>query len=92
MRLGPRRLRNACDGDFDNNLAVDGIDFSPTFLTDFVGGFMSLNAMSLPNGTDMTCSGTVDGADFSPSFTGQFVAGLPGPSGLPCAGTAHPCL
>lgn len=78
---------NLCDGDFNNDLAVDGADFIPTFLTDFGLGFMSI-----PNGTDMTCDGAVDGADFSPPFLDQFVQGAPGPSGLPCAGLVIPCM
>ena len=83
---------NLCDGDFNNDLSVDGADFSPTFLSDFAGGTMSLNGNGDPNGSDMNCDAAVDGADFNPPFIDQFIAGTPGPSGLACAGLGGPCL
>ena len=83
---------NACDGDFNNDSASDGIDFTDShFLTDFAAGLQSKNEAGDPQGTDMNCDGTVDGADFSPPyFITQFSKGSPGTSGLACAGTV-PC-
>jgi len=83
---------NVCDGDFNNNLATDGADFSTDFLADFTSGSMATNSDGNANGTDMNCDGAVDGADFSPVFIDQFVLGSPGPSGLACAGLSVPCL
>ena len=82
---------NVCDGDFNNDLATDGADFSPDFLVDFTNGSMAPNGDGNSNGSDMNCDGSVDGADFNPNFLDQFVAGSPGPSGLACAGVV-PCL
>ena len=83
---------NFCDGDFNNDLVSDGLDFSPLFLADFVSGSQSVNGAGNPQGTDMNCDGTVDGVDFSvPFFLTQFGTGTPGASGLSCAGTV-PCL
>ena len=84
---------NVCDGDFNQDNATDGADFSPTFLNDFTNGSMSANSDGNPDGSNMNCdgSGAVDGADFNPLFLNQFVQGSPGPSGLSCAGSV-PCL
>ena len=84
---------NACDGDFNNDLVSDGLDFgSPHFLADFGTGTQSANAAGNPQGTDMNCDGVVDGIDFTvPYFLTQFASGAPGASGLVCAGTV-PCL
>jgi len=71
---------NICDGDFNEDLAVDGGDFA-IFSPDFIAG----NDLS-GTGTDMNCDLTVDGGDFaifSAIFSGP---GVPGPSGLACAG------
>ncbi len=81
---------NACDGDFDNNEAVDGVDFSPLFLNDFTSGTMATNTDGNPDGSNMNCLGAVDGADFNPPFLNQFIQGQPGPSGLSCASNV-PC-
>ena len=83
---------NFCDGDFNNDLVSDGIDFSPLFLTDFGTGTQTTNGDGNPQGTDMNCDGVVDGIDFAvPFFLTQFGVGTPGASGLSCAGTV-PCL
>jgi len=77
---------NMCDGDFNNDNAVDSADFSAYWFPDFSGpgtdsGF----------GTDMNCDTAVDSADFSSYWFPQFSgAGVPGASGLHCAGTV-PC-
>ena len=85
---------NACDGDFNNDLTSDGVDFSaPHFLTDFASGAQSINSDGNPQGTDMNCDTVIDGVDFTvPYFLTQFAAGVPGPSGLACAGMGVPCL
>jgi hypothetical protein len=75
---------NPCDGDFNQDGFVTGVDFSPVFLAAFAAGVDS------GAGEDMNCDNFVTGVDFSPSFLNQFAAGVPGPSGLACAGTA-PC-
>jgi len=75
---------NFCDGDFDQNNAVTGADFSAKFVPDFKKGIDS------GVGSDMDCNGTVTGADFSARFVPNFKSGKPGPSGLHCAGTI-PC-
>jgi len=82
---------NICDGDFNQDLVTDGVDFSPVFLADFIAGSMGTNTDGNPDGSDMNCDGAVDGADFAPAFINQFVQGSPGTSGLSCAGTV-PCL
>jgi hypothetical protein len=73
----------ACDCDYDNNGACDGLDF-----TAFTGGFGSTVPPADPN-LDFDENGAVDGLDFS-NFAAGF-GGFPGPSGLPCAGSA-PCV
>ena len=85
---------NACDGDFNNDLVSDGLDFgSPHFLADFASGTQAANAAGNPQGTDMNCDTVIDGVDFTvPYFLTQFAAGSPGPSGLSCAGMGVPCL
>ena len=75
---------NACDGDFDQSLVVNAVDFGSLFLPDFATGIDS------GVGTDMDCSGVVNAVDFGTYFLPQFTGGFPGPSGLPCAGTV-PC-
>lgn len=74
---------NACDGDFDNLGTVNASDFNVHFLPDFSSG------MDSGVGTDMDCNGFLN-SDFSNFFVPQFQQGVPGPSGLPCAGTV-PC-
>jgi len=69
---------NACDADYDNDLAVTAGDFG-IFLGTF-GGPGDL--------TDHDGDGSVTAADFG-VFLGQF-GGAPGTSGLACAGTV-PC-
>ncbi len=71
---------NLCDGDFNEDLAVDGSDFG-LFKTAFGAG------TDPGNGTDMNCDGAVDGADFT-TFKAKFgtPGAAPGPSGLSCAG------
>lgn len=71
-----------CDGDLNNDGAVDGFDVGP-FSVDLSAGADS------GIGSDMNCDGVVDGFDVGPLGT-QLSAGVPGPSGLPCAGTS-PC-
>ncbi|NRA09017.1 MAG: thrombospondin type 3 repeat-containing protein [Myxococcales bacterium] len=82
---------NLCDGDFNNDLITDGLDFSPLWLADFMAGSPTNNAAGNPQGTNMNCDSVVDGVDFAiPFFLTQFASGIPGPSGLSCAGTV-PC-
>jgi hypothetical protein len=71
---------NACDGDFNNDGVTDATDAGP-FIADLGAGTDS------GIGSDMNCDGVVDATDASP-FIGQLSgSGVPGPSGLPCAGT-----
>ena len=65
---------NACDCDFDQNLACSIADFS-IFREDYIA------AADRGVGTDMDGNGAVSIADFSLFRTG-YVAGVPGPSGL----------
>jgi hypothetical protein len=65
---------NACDCDFDQNLACNIADFT-IFREDFIA------TADRGVGTDMDCNGAVSIADFS-LFREGFVAGVPGPSGL----------
>jgi len=71
---------NHCDGDFSN----DGV----TNATDAVSMIADLGSgVDGGTGTDMNCDGVVNATDagiFVSQLTG---AGVPGPSGLPCAGT-----
>ncbi|MAG29515.1 MAG: hypothetical protein CL908_01320 [Deltaproteobacteria bacterium] len=69
---------NACDADYDNDLAVTAADFG-TFLATFGG---------VGTETDHDGDGAVTAADFG-VFLSQF-GGPPGTSGLSCAGTV-PC-
>lgn len=69
---------NACDADYNNTGAVDGVDF----------GIFIANFNSLSGNVDLTGDGVVDGLDFGP-FIALFNT-VPGPSGLACAGTV-PC-
>lgn len=74
---------NPCDGDFDNNLSTNANDFTLLFLPRFLAG-----VDVTPVGADMDCGGTVNANDFTLQFLPEFAApGLPGPSGIPCAGT-----
>ena len=75
---------NMCDGDFDQNLAVNAVDFNTRFVPDFKQGIPG------PTGTDMDCNGSLSGTEFNQRFVPQFKLGKPGPSGLHCAGTV-PC-
>ena len=76
---------NPCDGDFDQNFAVNGSDFSTYFVPAFKGG-------SSARGQDMDCNGLTNATDFGsyfvPKFKGALGGAIPGPSGLACAGTA----
>lgn len=71
-----------CDGDLNNDGAVDGFDLGP-FGADLSAGFDS------GIGSDQNCDGATDGFDLAP-FGAQLGQGFPGPSGLPCQGTV-PC-
>jgi hypothetical protein len=65
---------NACDGDFNSDGVVNGLDFF-LFLLDFASGSDS------GTGTDMDGSGAVNGLDYSePYFVAAFSSGVPGPS------------
>lgn len=75
---------NMCDGDFDQNFAVNAVDFNAKFVPSFKTG------VPTSTGTDMDCNGAVNAVDFNAKFVPQFKAGKPGPSGLFCAGTI-PC-
>lgn len=70
---------NACDGDYNNNGALDGVDF-----VIWIAAFNTIDVV-----VDLTGDGVVNGEDFGP-FIGMFNT-LAGPSGLACAGTI-PCL
>ena len=65
---------NACDCDFDQNLACSIADFS-IFREDYIA------TVDRGVGTDMDGNGAVSIADFSLFRTG-YVTGVPGPSGL----------
>ena len=65
---------NACDCDFDQNLACSIADFS-IFREDYI------TTVDRGVGTDMDGNGAVSIADFS-LFRPGYVAGAPGPSGL----------
>jgi hypothetical protein len=65
---------NACDCDFDQNLACSIADFS-IFREDYIA------TADRGVGTDMDGNGAVSIADFSLFRTG-YIAGAPGPSGL----------
>lgn len=74
---------NKCDGDFNNDGVTNASD-APPIQADLVSGIDG------GAGTDMNCDGVVNSSDAT-LFLGQLNgAGVPGPSGLPCAGTA-PC-
>jgi hypothetical protein len=77
---------NVCDGDFDQNKAVNANDFNLRFVPDFKLGLDK----GIQDGTDMDCNGSVNANDFNVRFVPQFKAGVPGKSGLFCAGTV-PC-
>jgi hypothetical protein len=81
---------NPCDPDFDQNYAVNSIDFAMYFIPAFKGNDPS----PWPQGMDLDCNGFVGSVDFGMFFIPKFKAGLggtrPGPSGLACAGTV-PC-
>jgi len=76
---------NPCDGDFDQNGAINSTDFGTYFVPAFKGG-------SSARGQDMDCNGSVISSDFGgffvPKFKGALGGAVPGPSGLSCAGTA----
>lgn len=82
---------NQCDGDFNNDGLVNGGDFSsPGANNDFLDCFSGGDVAGL--GCDINGDTLVNGADFSTvgpgnDFLDQFGLGVPGPSGLPCAGT-----
>jgi hypothetical protein len=67
---------NQCDGDFDQNGAVNPTDFGQYFVPDRNAG------VDGGTGTDMNCDGAVDQVDLDDFFTPQFTTpGSPGPSG-----------
>ena len=61
---------NACDGDFDQNAVVDGLDFA-IFKTAFIAGTGDVE--------DMDGNGVIDGLDFA-LFKTSFVLTFPGVS------------
>lgn len=65
---------NCCDGDFDNNEAVDAQDFVNFFLPCFLTGVDSFGV-----GCDMNCDGVIDAQDFASHFLPQFLQSFPGP-------------
>jgi hypothetical protein len=75
---------NTCDPDYDQNGAVNSLDFTTYFVPAFKGG-------SSARGQDMDCNTAVNSLDFTNYFVPKFKGGLggavPGPSGLSCAGT-----
>jgi hypothetical protein len=73
---------NACDGDYNQDGVVNAGDAGP-LIADLASGIDS------GVGTDMNCDGVVNAGDVAP-FLSQSSQGVPGPSGLPCAGTV-PC-
>jgi hypothetical protein len=78
---------NVCDPDFDQNFAVNSVDFARYFVPSWKGG-----AKPAATGTDLDCDGSVTKQDydafFAPKFKGDVQRGgaVPGPSGLACAG------
>ena len=78
---------NVCDPDFDQNFAVNANDFARYFTPSFK------SHVPASTGTDLNCDGSVKKDDheqfFVPKFKGDAKLGsaVPGPSGLPCAGT-----
>ena len=78
---------NVCDPDFDQSLGVNANDFSKYFVPALKG------KAPATRGADMDCDGQVTKGDyeqfFVPKFKGDARLGgaVPGPSGLPCAGT-----
>src|SRR5262249_39707390 len=78
---------NVCEGDFDQNFAVNSNDYARYFVPSLKSG------VPASTGTDMNCDGSVTQTDYSaffaPKFKGNKKLGgaVPGPSGLPCAGT-----
>jgi hypothetical protein len=79
---------NVCDADFDQNYAVNSVDFGMLFIP----AFKNLDPTPWPQGMDMDCNGAVNAVDFgmffTPKFKGALGGSIPGPSGLSCAGTA----
>jgi len=69
-------IGNACDGDFNQDGAVDASDFVDYFLVDFVSG------KDRGAGADMDCDGSVTGSDFTAHFIDSFTRGVPGPEKL----------
>jgi hypothetical protein len=72
---------NQCDGDFDQNGAVDAFDFGMYFIPDFT------TQRDAGTGTDANCDGAVNAVDFGMYFVpklGNRPVGnrAPGPSGL----------
>ena len=82
---------NQCDCDFNNDGLANGADFSAAGANnDFLDCFSGGDVAGL--GCDMNGDTLVNGADFSSAGPGNdfldcFATGVPGPSGLPCAGT-----
>jgi arylsulfatase A-like enzyme len=72
---------NPCDGDFNQDFFTDASDF-PIFNSDYSSGEDS------GAGTDMNCVGGVDLDDYAILEPLLLEGPSPGPSGLPCAGTA----
>jgi hypothetical protein len=78
---------NVCDGDFNQDFAVNATDFGMFFVPAFKG----LVPGPWPQGMDMDCNGFVNASDFGMFFVPKFKnlpAGnnKPGPSGRDCAG------
>ncbi|MCA9504774.1 MAG: thrombospondin type 3 repeat-containing protein [Spirochaetaceae bacterium] len=69
---------NRCDGDFNNDGVVDGLDV-----------YIFEQSWELPGVTDHNRDGFTDGGDYGIFLT--LFNDYPGPSGLACAGTI-PCL
>jgi Thrombospondin type 3 repeat len=78
---------NVCDPDFDQNFAVNSVDYTMFFVPAFKG----LDPAPWPQGMDMDCNNAVNSVDYTMFFVPKFKGGLggskPGPSGLACAGT-----
>jgi hypothetical protein len=79
---------NICDGDFNQDFAVNSTDFGMFFVPAFKG----IDPAPWPQGMDMDCNAALGGTDFGMFFVPKFknvpaVGGnKPGPSGLACAG------
>ena len=75
MRLRPRRAiptpdgyGNPCDGDFNQDFAINATDFGMFFVPAFKG----LDPAPWPQGIDMDCNGFVSATDFGMFFVPKF--------------------